>query len=92
MLDNACRGDLSGLMSAHAVGDGPESALWLLEAGILVDLADQARMGPGGRRPLDRVGFDAHADQPSLKLTAFWPATTLITALLAELLMSMVCI
>jgi hypothetical protein len=48
-------------MSAHAVGHGPESAFGLLEAGILVDLADHAGMRSGGRGPPNGAGFDAHA-------------------------------
>ena len=33
--------ELAQRMSTHSVGDGPESALGLIEASILVDLADQ---------------------------------------------------
>ena len=46
-------------MSPHAVGDGPESALGLLEAGILVDLADPAAWELEADVHRNRAGFGA---------------------------------
>src|SRR5882672_179240 len=48
-------------MSAHAVGNSPKPVLGLVQTGVLVDLADAARVGAGSRGPQKRADVGAHA-------------------------------
>src|SRR5262249_41560065 len=55
-LHRQSTGKVTQRMSAHAIGDRPESLLWLVQTGILVNLADAAGVGTGCRGPPEGAG------------------------------------
>ena len=63
-FDHEAAGKIADRVAAHAVGDGPEAALGIVEEGVLVDLPHTPRIRAGGRRPskLSGKGHDNLCD------------------------------